>query len=320
MIGESTQRIFESIQLGEHMAIPNFQTFMLPLLRLSEDGKDYSVRDFLEPISKEFHLSEKDMSIMNQSGQSTFYNRVAWAKSYLKQAGLIEPTERGFFRITQRGLDVLKKAPKNIDVKFLEQFEEFIEFRKKKNPETALPTQNSSTITDQQTPEESVEIAFKKFRQELEVELLQTLKNCSSVLFEKIVVDVLVKIGYGGNRVDAGEAIGRSKDGGIDGIIKEDQLGLDTIYIQAKKWEGSIGRPEVQKFAGALQGMRAKKGVFITTSSFTREAIEYVSHLENKIVLIDGPRLAGLMIDFNVGITPIEIYETKKIDTDYFEQ
>ena len=165
-----------------------------------------------------------------------------------------------------------------------------------------------------------MEIAFKKFRQELENELLQALKACSPSLFERIVVDVLVKMGYGGNRIDAGEAIGKSRDEGIDGIIKEDRLGLDTIYIQAKKWEAPVGRPDIQKFAGALQGMRAKKGVFITTSSFTRDALEYVAHLENKIVLIDGVTLAKYMVDFNVGVSLITTYETKKIDLDYFEE
>ena len=325
MIGESTQRIFKTIQSGEYVAIPDFQTLMLPLLRITNDGKDHSVRELLKPLAAEFHLSPEEQSRVNQSGQTTFYNRVAWAKTYLKQAGLIEPVlgaiepvQRGSFRITNRGQEVLKSAPEKIDVKFLEQFKEFSDFRQKKTPEETQ--ENLDSLSRTSTPEETVEIAFKKFRQELENELLQALKACSPSLFERIVVDVLVKMGYGGNRIDAGEAIGRSKDGGIDGIIKEDRLGLDTIYIQAKKWEGSIGRPEVQKFAGALQGMRAKKGVFITTSSFTREALEYVSHLENKIVLIDGSMLAGLMIDFNVGITPIEIYETKKIDMDYFEQ
>lgn len=302
------------------MAIPNYQTFFLPLLRLINDQEEHSVRELLDPIAKEFRLSEEDLSVMNQSGQTTFYNRLAWAKTYLRQAGLVEPTQRGSFRITHRGLEVLKKDPQRIDVKFLEQFKEFTEFRNKKTTEGALESLPSLTTTDQQTPEESVEIAFRKFRQELEAELLQTLKNCSSNLFEKIVVDVLVKMGYGGNRLDAGEALGKPRDGGIDGIIKEDRLGLDTIYIQAKKWEGSVGRPDVQKFAGALQGMRAKKGVLITTSSFTRDAIEYVAHLENKIVLIDGQMLADLMIDFNVGISPVEKYETKKIDLDYYEE
>jgi restriction system protein len=302
------------------MAIPNYQTFMLPLLRLTQDGKEHSVKEFLEPLAKEFQLNEEDLSVMNQSGQTTFYNRVAWAKTYLRQAGLLEPMKRGSFRITDRGQEILKKNFTSIDVKFLQQFKEFTEFRSRKTTEEHQDSVSTLGIANQQTPEETVEMAFRKFRQELEAELLQTLKACSPGLFEKIVVDVLVKMGYGGNRLDAGEAIGKSGDGGIDGIIKEDRLGLDTIYIQAKKWEGSVGRPDVQKFAGALQGMRAKKGVLITTSSFTREAHDYVAHLENKIVLIDGQRLADLMIDFNVGISPLERYETKKIDMDYFEE
>ncbi|MDA8111634.1 MAG: restriction endonuclease [Nitrospiraceae bacterium] len=293
---------------------------MLPLLRLTQDGKEHSVKEFLEPLAKEFQLNEEDLSVMNQSGQTTFYNRVAWAKTYLRQAGLLEPMKRGSFRITDRGQEILKKNFTSIDVKFLQQFKEFTEFRSRKTTEEHQDSVSTLGIANQQTPEETVEMAFRKFRQELEAELLQTLKACSPGLFEKIVVDVLVKMGYGGNRLDAGEAIGKSGDGGIDGIIKEDRLGLDTIYIQAKKWEGSVGRPDVQKFAGALQGMRAKKGVLITTSSFTREAHDYVAHLENKIVLIDGQRLADLMIDFNVGISPLERYETKKIDMDYFEE
>lgn len=325
MIGESTQRIFKSIQLGEYMAIPDFQTLMLPLLRVTNDGKDHSVRELLKPLAAEFHLSSEEQSRVNQSGQTTFYNRVAWAKTYLKQAGLIEPVlgaikpvPRGSFRITKRGQEVLKSAPEKIDVKFLEQFKEFSEFQQKKTPEDTQEILTSLSRTS--TPEETVEIAFKKFRQELENELLQTLRACSPSLFERIVVDVLVKMGYGGNRIDAGEAIGKSRDEGIDGIIKEDRLGLDTIYIQAKKWEAPVGRPDIQKFAGALQGMRAKKGVFITTSSFTRDALEYVAHLENKIVLIDGVTLAKYMVDFNVGVSLITTYETKKIDLDYFEE
>ena len=307
------------------MPIPNFQTLMLPLLRLTNDGKDHSVRELLKPLASEFHLSSEEQSRVNQSGQTTFYNRVAWAKTYLKQAGLIEPVlgaiepvKRGSFRITKRGQAVLKSAPEKIDIKFLEQFKEFSEFQQKKTPEETQ--ENLDSLSRTSTPEETVEIAFKKFRQELEAEILQTLKYCSPSLFEKIVVDVLVSMGYGGNREDAGQAIGRVGDGGIDGLIKEDRLGLDTIYIQAKKWVGIVGRPELQKFAGALQGMKAKKGIFISTSSFTKEANEYVSNLEIKIVLIDGVTLAKFMVDFNVGVSLITTYETKKIDLDYFEE
>jgi len=215
---------------------------------------------------------------------------------------------------------VLLKAPERIDVEYLLQFKEFVDFRQRKRAEESDHPKNLGGTNNLQTPEESVDTAFKKFRQELEAEILQTLNSCSPNLFERIVVDVLVSMGYGGNRQDAGQAIGGSGDGGIDGLIKEDRLGLDTIYIQAKKWEGTVGRPEVQKFAGALQGMKARKGIFITTSSFSKEAKDYVSHLENKIVLIDGVTLAKYMVDFNVGVSLITTYETKKIDLDYFEE
>lgn len=305
------------------MAIPDYQTLMLPLLRLSNDGKDHSIRELINPLAGEFRLTEEDLKALNPSGTAkTFYNRVAWAQQYLKQAGLVEPVRRGLFRITSRGQEVLKKGPQRIDVTFLLQFKEFSEFRQRRHPDNSSepPTKLFTASNQQQDPEELVETAFKTFRQELEAEILQTLKSCSPGLFERIVVDVLVRMGYGGNRQDAGQAVGRSGDGGIDGLIKEDRLGLDTIYIQAKKWEGTVSRPEVQKFAGALQGMRARKGILISTSSFTKEAMEYVSHLENKIVLIDGVTLAKFMVDFNVGVSLITTYETKKIDLDYFEE
>ena len=302
------------------MAIPDFQSIMRPLLELAKDGKEHSVRELLEPLSVRFHLTEEDRNTLNSSGQTTFYNRAAWARTHLKQAGLLETIRRGSFRITERGQDALCKAPERIDTAFLLQYKEFAEFRQRKRTEETDHSNDYGGGNNLLSPEESVETAFKKFRQELEAEILQTLKTCSSDLFEKIVVDVLVKMGYGGNRQDAGEAVGKSGDGGIDGLIKEDRLGLDTIYIQAKKWEGKVSRPEVQKFAGALQGMRAKKGIFISTSSFTKEANEYVSHLESKIILIDGVTLAKFMVDFNVGVSLITTYETKKIDSDYFEE
>ncbi|MHB1286745.1 MAG: restriction endonuclease [Leptospirales bacterium] len=302
------------------MAIPDYQSIMRPLLELARDRKEHSIRELLEPLSVRFHLTEEDRNALNSSGQTTFYNRAAWARTYLKQAGLLETIRRGSFRITERGQDALRKTPERIDMAFLLQYKEFADFRQRKRTEETDRSNDLVGENNLLTPEESVETAFKKFRQELEVDLLQTLKTCSPSLFEKIVVDVLVKMGYGGQRQDAGEIVGKSGDGGIDGLIKEDRLGLDMIYIQAKKWEGTVSRPEVQKFAGALQGMRAKKGVFITTSSFTKEAIGFVSGIENKIVLIDGEQLAQYMIDFNVGVSIVETYETKKVDLDYFEE
>jgi len=303
------------------MAIPDYQSIMRPLLELANDGKEHSIRELIEPLSVKLHVSEEDRNLLTPSGkQQLFTNRVSWAKAYLNRAGLLEPIRRGSFRISPRGVEALLKGPEKIDVKFLLQYKEFADFLQRERTEETVRSNDLGSGDALLTPEESVETAFKKFRQELEAEILQTLKTCSSYLFEKIVVDVLVTMGYGGNRQDAGQAVGKSGDGGIDGLIKEDYLGLDTIYIQAKKWEGPVSRPEIQKFAGALQGMRARKGVFITTSSFTKEAKEYVSHLENKIVLIDGLQLVGLMIDFNVGVSTLGVYETKKVDLDYFEE
>jgi restriction system protein len=248
--------------------------------------------------------------------KTRFYDRVGWAATYLRKAGLLNATGRGRFQISPRGLDVLKQAPKQITVEFLSQFDEFIEFRARRDKE------DEEEITpreiDVQTPEEAIEAAYQSLRQTLAEEVLQTVKGCSPAFFERLVIDVLVKMGYGGTRKEAGKAIGKSGDGGIDGIINEDRLGLDVIYIQAKKWENPVGRPEIQKFAGALQGQRAKKGIFITTSGFTNEAKEFASKIDSKITLIDGEMLSQLMIDYNVGINSIVNYELKRIDSDYF--
>ncbi len=274
------------------MGIPDYESIMLPLLRYASDGKEHSLRETIEVLAEQFSLSEEERKQLLPSGrQSTFDNRVGWARTYMKKAGLLESTRRGYFQITKRGLDVLRNSPATIiDRDFLEQFEEFREFQALKKDhanESAIPESN---IT--QTPEESLESSFQQIKQSLTSDILQAIKNCTPAFFEKLVVDVLIKMGYGGTRKDAGKAIGKSGDDGIDGIIKEDRLGLDIIYIQAKRWDNVVGRPEVQKFAGALQGHRSKKGIFITTSSFTKDAEEYVSRIDNKIVLIDGQTLA----------------------------
>jgi restriction system protein len=253
-----------------------------------------------------------------------FDNRVGWARTYLKQAGLLESPKRGVLRITERGKATLSKSPKRIDVKFLDQFAEFREFRTKRSDtatvvavETNAPA--AQPTPEAETPEDRLAAAYRRIRQDLESELLDQVKGSSPAFFERLVVDLLVAMGYGGSRRDAGRALGKSGDGGIDGIIKEDKLGLDVIYLQAKKWEGTVGRPEIQKFAGALQGHRAAKGVFITTSSYTRDALEYVNMINTKIILIGGQELAALMIDHNVGVTRVGMYELKKVDADYFE-
>ncbi|MGK2913494.1 MAG: restriction endonuclease [Porticoccaceae bacterium] len=299
------------------MAIPDYQSIMLPLLRFAADGIEHSVRDAIESLSREFGLTDAENNELLPSGQQPrFDNRVAWARSYLSKAALLESTRRGYFRITRRGQDTLSGKPEKINVRFLDQFPEFVEFRTKRREQeeatTRIPTETL------QTPGELLESAYQELRENLSAELLKILTECSPSFFERLVIDVLVKMGYGGSRTDAGKAIGRSGDEGIDGIINEDRLGLDVIYLQAKRWQTRVGRPEIQKFAGALQGHRAKKGIFITTSDFSREAEDYVAKIDSKIVLIDGERLAQLMIDYNVGVAPVTSYETKKIDSDYF--
>ena len=303
------------------MAIPDYQSLMLPVLQLAGDQHEHSLQEAIESLAKRFNLSNGERKELLPSGrQAIFDNRVGWARTYLKKAGLLHSPKRSYFQITERGLGVLKQVPTMINVKFLRQFPEFVEFQGKNNKLDGNATLEVSE-ENLQSPGEEFELAYQRIRLALATELLQTIKTCSPMFFERLVVDLLVKMGYGGTRKDAGQAIGKSGDGGIDGIIKEDRLGLDIVYIQAKRWDETlIGRPEIQKFAGALQGQRAKKGIFITTSKFTQSAHEYVAFIDSKIVLIDGEGLAQLMIDYNVGVNAIATYELKRIDSDYFAE
>lgn len=300
------------------MAIPDFQTLMLPALRLLGDGKEHRLRDVVDYLANEFSLTIEEKNELNPSGRArTFYNRVAWGQVYLRQAGMIENTRRGYDKITERGLKELRAKPERIDVAFLLRFPEFQAFRKvEKKAEQSEPIEQSSG----NTPEELLELGFLKITKSLSSELLDIIKSCSPEFFERLVVQLLLKMGYGGSREDSGKRIGGSGDGGVDGIINEDKLGLDVIYIQAKKWENVVGRPEIQKFVGALQGQRAKKGVFITTSYFSSDARAYVENIENRVVLIDGEQLAQFMIDHNVGVSTVDTYEIKKIDSDFFSE
>ena len=293
---------------------------MLPFLRLLHDQQEHSLRDAEDLLAGHFELTPAERAELLPSGQQgVFKNRIGWARTYLKKAGLLEAPKRGVFKITARGLDVLARNPARIDGKYLEQFQEFMAFREasKSDANAAVTTEVAPTGT---TPEEAIEIAHQGLRAELGAELLARILGCSPTFFEQLVVELLVKMGYGGSRKDAGERIGQTGDGGIDGIIKEDRLGLDTIFIQAKRWQGSVGRPEIQKFVGALQGQRARKGVFITTSTFTADALDYVSRIDTKVVLIDGKQLSALMIDFDVGVSAAASYVVKRIDSDYFEE
>lgn len=299
------------------MAVPDFQTIMLPLLLLIRDGNEYFMGDTFERLAQYFRLTDEERREVLQSGQIMFENRVGWARTYMKKAGLLTSPKRSYIQITQRGRELLNQNPQKIDIQVLRQFPEFLEFQQKSNS-TQSSEVSLSKESDQQTPAEAIENTYQKIRQDLAIEILQTVKSCSPAFFERLVVDLLVKMGYGGTRKDAGRAIGSSGDGGIDGIINEDRLGLDVVYIQAKRWDSSVGRPEVQKFAGALQGQRARKGIFITTSNYSQGAIEFASRIDSKIVLIDGETLAQLMIDYNVGVNTITAYEIKRMDSDYF--
>jgi restriction system protein len=296
---------------------------MHPLLELCKDNQEHTTREAASHIAEALGLKPEQLSETLPSGQqAVFDNRLGWARTYLAKARLIEKTGRGRFKITARGQEFLKSAPKIITAKDLERFDEFLEFRQKPRAEDAQETlaNNISEMADEElTPEESLEVGYQKLRRALASEILERVKACTPLFFERLVVELLLKMGYGGSRKDAGEAIGRSGDGGIDGIIKEDRLGLDSVYIQAKRWGDTVvGRPEIQKFAGALQGHRARKGIFITTSRFSGDARDFVKMIESKIVLIDGEQLAQLMIDFSVGVAADKIYEIKKIDSDYF--
>jgi len=306
------------------MAIPDYQSIMLPLLKIAADGDVHRFRETVESLAGHFALTDSERRELLPSGkQATFDNRVGWARTYLAKAGLLESPNRGFFRITDKGRDVLRENPQIINVQFLERFDEFVNFRQLRRGRLAAETSGPPTggVQDiQDTPEESLEAAYQALREELAAEILRTVKSCSPEFFERLVVDLLVRMGYGGSRREAGEAIGRAGDEGIDGIIKEDRLGLDIIYLQAKRWEAVVGRPEVQKFAGALQGQRARKGVFITTSAFSREAVEYAGNIDSKIILVSGVRLAELMIDHGVGVVTEASYELKRIDSDYFSE
>lgn len=296
--------------------IPEFQKLLLPLLQLTSDGKEHSINESTDILAKKYNLSEEEQNEYLPSGsQKVFANRVAWAKSYLKMSNLIEITKRSHFKITENGKSILDKKPEQIDIKFLKQHTDFQISNPEKKKEIITLEESTSD-----TPEEQIENGYQKIRSTLEQDLLSKLKVVNPYYFEKIVIDLLVKMGYGGSIQDAGKAIGKSGDEGIDGIIKEDKLGLDVIYIQAKRWEGVIGRPEIQKFVGALAGQRAKKGVFITTSGFTKEAITYAGQMDTKIVLIDGETLSQYMIDHNLGVSIQSIYEIKKLDSDYFEE
>ena len=306
------------------MAVPDFQSFMLPLLRLTADGQEHSVAAIREALVPEMNLSAEDLEEKLPSGTQTRYvNRIYWSIVYLSKAGVLKRTRRGVVAITDRGRTLLAENHAKITVAVLNRYAEFTEFHKgdsalsEPTPTSATPIETEGT----QTPEERLESSYAELRNSLASEVLDAVKKASPQFFENLVVALLVGRGYGGSIEDAGKAVGKSGDEGIDGIIKEDKLGLDFVYIQAKKYTDiTVGRPAIQTFAGSLEGHRARKGVMLTTSTFSQAAREYVKQIEKKIVLIDGKQLADLMIEHDVGVTPSKTYRLKRLDQDFFEE
>lgn len=309
------------------MAVPPFQDFMLPFLQHIGDGDEHKITEMFEHLAGLFKLSEDDLKELLPSGRETrFKNRVYWARVYLGQAKLLDSPGRGRFRITDRGKALIKSNPARIDIKLLSKYSEFQEFKNRSGgteeatgPATTVAPPSVEQPLSAQSPEEQLESSYQLLRQQLAQSLLSNIRKAPPAFFEQLVVDLLVAMGYGGSRVDAGQALGQSGDGGIDGIIKEDRLGLDIVYLQAKRWEAPVGSPEVRNFTGSLEGHGAQKGVLITTSKFTRDAIEFAKRLQQKkLVLIDGEKLSELMMDFGVGVSKVATYAVQKIDPDYF--
>lgn len=304
------------------MAIPDYQTCMLPFLQYAESGDEIYIQDHIKKLADHFQLTPEETEELLPSGkQRVMGNRVGWARTYLKKAGLIEYTRRGHFRITEAGKKLLKDPPEAITVEYLKGIPEFQDWiDTSSNSATAKQSSQGPTQTkDEQTPEERLEQAWSEMKEAVIDSIQESIDQISPTGFESLVLDVLLAMGYGGSRKDAANAVGGPGDRGIDGIINEDRLGLDAIYVQAKKWENNVGGPEIRNFAGALSQKKANKGIFIATSKFTPEAVASVREFDKKIVLIDGRRLAELMFEHGVGVDVENTYPVKKLDTDYFE-
>ena len=303
------------------MPIPDYQSLMLPVLGLSRNHEEQPIAKLRMYLAFRLKLSGDELAErLASDSQTVFSSRVAWAVQYLKQAGLLETVRRGVYKITDRGSALLQGDPTEITVQTLRQFPEFLEFLGKgsrSEAEDSAPFDGAAETKD--TPEELLENSYQVLRDALAHDLLETIKNGTPAAFEQIVVDLLVAMGYGGSVEDAGKVVGKSGDGGIDGIIKQDKLGLDALYVQAKRWKDVVGSPEIMKFSGSLTKNHASRGVFITTSTFTKDASEFVEAMPQKIVLIDGKQLASLMVEYDVGVSATRTYILKRLDQDYFE-
>jgi restriction system protein len=303
------------------VAIPDYQSLMLPILKLAAQG-EFSVPMAAIEIAKNHGLSDAEAEEMLPSGkQRLLHNRIHWAKFYLTKAGLLESPKRGRFTLSEMGKALLKKPPANLNTKYLLTLPVFKEFYGKS--EAAQPDGDSGALEPPAaTPEEIISDAEKAFNAALRDDLLSRILQNSPQFFEQLIVELLVAMGYGGSRLNAAEQLGKSGDGGVDGVINEDALGLDRVYVQAKRYApgSSVGRPEVQAFTGSLVGLGATKGVFVTTSSFSAQAMDFASRVPQRIILIDGKRLTELMVTYNVGVRSNRVVEFKRLDEDFFAE
>jgi len=295
------------------MSIPDYESIMLPVLQFIKDGNVYKTRSIVEYIIELFKISPEEAKELIPSGRAKLIdNRVGWACTHLRKAGLIDSPQRGLNQITEEGKMVVTSSTDKVTAKYLAQFSKYNDFKKIENKEISKEEEND------RTPEEIIGIQNEILRSSLKFDLLDFLGKVDPARFEQIIIDLLIAMGYGGTVEDAGEAIGQTNDGGIDGVIKEDVLGLDAIFIQAKRWQNTVPIKEIRDFAGALLSKKSTKGIFIATSSFPESAYEFVNNIERKIILIDGNRLAELMIKYNIGVTKKDVIEIKEIDGDYF--
>ncbi len=301
------------------MSVPKFQNFMLPILNIFKDGKGHNTKECKDAVISYFSLDDEDIKKLVPSGKQTLVeNRVYWSLTYLKKSLLLETLSRGLYCITDRGMKLLNSNPKKIDKKLLSQYKEYRIFSNQEIDNEASKSEKIEN-NDEITPEENIDKIYKEINEQLAEELLEVILEKDGYYFERLVMDVLIKMGYGDFREGAKEVTKKSNDGGIDGIINQDKLGLDKIYVQAKRWENVVGRPDLQKFVGALSERQSDKGIFITTSDFTKEAKEFVEKVNQNIILINGKMLTKLMIENNVGVQTSYNYEIKRIDNDYFE-
>ena len=301
------------------MPVPDYQSIMLPLLKAVADEQIHKFRELIEKLAQEFELTEENRRELLPSGkQPLFDNRVGWANTYLKKGGLLQSEKRGFVQITNLGLQVLNNNPSRVDAAFLRQYDSFNEFVGT-NGKDSEESNEQTVESDNQTPKEKFEKAYQQINRLLIGQLTDQLTKVDPYKFEELVLDLLEAIGYGGNRSEAAQVTKKSADGGIDGIINEDRLGLDKIYIQAKRYNNTVPVKEVRDFAGAMLAYNARKGVFITISDFPSSAKDFADKIDRTLILIDGKRLAELMIEYDIGISPKETFVYKEIDSDYFE-